>query len=139
MYTKHTLYRTEALNSCLPFRELNIARDKARFFRLTISGFAHHPKQHPFLSVNQNHQGLQINGINTSILVHTNSPYSLDTMAAPIDYANLPTPPACVADFCLIPVSLLGPCLADIYCPFLLFLSSAYQVADWYTDGFCFE
>jgi hypothetical protein len=28
-------------------------------------------------------------------------------MAGAIDYANLPTPPACVADFCLIPVSLL--------------------------------
>ncbi|PMD63844.1 cell wall biogenesis protein-like protein Ecm15 [Hyaloscypha bicolor E] len=25
-------------------------------------------------------------------------------MAAPIDYANLSTPPACVADFCLIPI-----------------------------------
>lgn len=26
-------------------------------------------------------------------------------MSDPIDYANLPTPPAAVADFCLIPVS----------------------------------
>ncbi|KAF8853056.1 cell wall biogenesis protein-like protein Ecm15 [Acephala macrosclerotiorum] len=25
-------------------------------------------------------------------------------MAEKIDYANLPTPPACVADFCLIPI-----------------------------------
>ncbi|KAL2064538.1 hypothetical protein VTL71DRAFT_3675 [Oculimacula yallundae] len=25
-------------------------------------------------------------------------------MSSPIDYANLPTPPACVADFCLIPI-----------------------------------
>lgn len=25
-------------------------------------------------------------------------------MAASIDYANLPTPPACIADFCLIPI-----------------------------------
>ncbi|PBP24157.1 putative cell wall biogenesis protein Ecm15 [Diplocarpon rosae] len=25
-------------------------------------------------------------------------------MTSPIDYAALPTPPACVADFCLIPI-----------------------------------
>jgi hypothetical protein len=54
-------------------------------------------------------------------------------MAAPIDYANLSTPPACVADFCLIPVSFGLPGTAGMH------LGFSNDTADWHYNSFSIE